>query len=451
MLTFEQARLLYTRFKTEEKAFKRLQKLHDYYVGEHEIVNKKERKSNKTYRIVHNFAKYITTISTGYFLGSPVSYVYSKEQFQKALDILEDNDEETVNYDNAVNCSIYGVAYELQYFDEQGEYNFVDLDPRNVIVIDDGMVKPNITDAIIFSESLLKDNEYKVRMDVYDSTERATYEFIHKTAEKTDADIPYELMEQVSHGFNKVPLIKYRNNKFELGDWEDCVALMDAYNNAVSGNVEDLADFTDAFLKLINMPDTERKDVQQAKEDKVLMLDEDGDADWLIKNVNDTFAQNVKKGLKDDIHKFSFVPDMSDESFGSNLSGVAIKYKLLALEQVRGQKARMFRKALTDRLDFINKYVGMTNSDLFDHRDIKIQFNPNLPPNLLEEAELVAKLQSILPQEVLLSLLSFVQDVKQVMEMKKEEDEEKFAAYDFSQPGQEAQQTDEVADTNADN
>ncbi|MEB8649322.1 phage portal protein [Bacillus cereus] len=447
MLTFEQARIRYTRFKTEDKAFKRLQKLHDYYVGEHEIRKKKERKGNKTYRIVHNFAKYITTISTSYFLGSPVSYVYSKPQFEKALNILEDNDEETVNYDNAVNCSIYGVAYELQYFDEQGEYNFVDLDPRNVIVMDDGMVKPHLTDAIVFSETLLKDNEYKVRMDVYDNTERATYEFIHKVAEKADADIPYELVEQVPHGFERVPIIKYKNNKFELGEWEDCVALMDAYNNAVSGNVEDLSDFTDAFLKLRNMLDTEREDIQKVKDDKVFLLDEDGDADWLIKNVNDTFAQNVKRGLKEDIHKFSFVPDMSDESFGSNLSGIAIKYKLLALEQVRGQRVRMFRKALTDRLDFINKYVGMTNSDIFDHRDVKIQFNPNLPPNLLEEAELVAKLQSTLPQEVLLSLLSFIQDVKQVMEMKKQEDEE---AYDGYSNLEDEKDSNEVADTDAD-
>lgn len=428
-----------------------MQKLYDYYVGEHEIMKKAERKSNKTYRIVHNFAKYITTISTGYFLGSPVSYVYSKPQFEKALNILEDNDEETVNYDNAVNCSIYGVAYELQYFDEKGEYNFVDLDPRNVITIDDGRVKPTITDAIVFSETLLKENEYKVRMDIYDDKERATYEFIHKVAEKTDVDIPYELVERVPHGFDKVPIIKYRNNKFELGDWEDCVALMDAYNHAVSGNVEDLADFTDAFLKLRNMVDTQRDDIQRAKDDKVFLLDEDGDADWLIKNVNDTFAQNIKKGLRDDIHKFSFVPDMSDESFGSNLSGVAIKYKLLALEQVRGQKARMFRKALTDRLDFINRYVGMTNSDFFDHRDVKIQFAPNLPPNLLEEADLVQKLQGILPEEVLLSLLSFIQDVKQVKEMKKKEDEEKFETYGFGQTDQEDQQTNEVADTNADN
>ncbi|ADY20355.1 phage portal protein [Bacillus paranthracis] len=430
MLEFEQARMLYTRFKTEEKAFKRLQKLHDYFVGDHDIKNKKARKGNKTYRIVHNFAKYITTISTGYFLGTPVSYVYSKGHFEKALDILEDNDEETVNYDNAVNCSIYGIAYELQYFDEQGEYNFVDLDPRNVIVIDDGRVKPTITDAIVFSETLLKENEYKVTMDVYDKEARYTYEFIHKVSEKSDTDIPYELVDLDYHGFDKVPIIKFRNNKFEMGDWEDCIELMDAYNNAVSGNVEDLADFTDAFLKLINMPDTERKDIQQAKEDKVLMLDEDGDADWLIKNVNDTFAQNIKNELKNDIHKFSFVPDMSDESFGSNLSGVAILYKLLALEQVRGQKARMFKKALTDRLDFINKYVGLTQHDFFDHCDVKLQFKPNLPPNLLEEADLVQKLQGILPQEVLLSLLSFIQDVKQVIEMKDKEDEKKFGGYE---------------------
>ncbi|PGT18103.1 portal protein, partial [Bacillus cereus] len=106
------------------------------------------------------------------------------------------------------------------------------------------------------------------------------------------------------------------------------------------------------------------------------------------------FVNNVKTRLESDIHKYTFVPNMNDENFGGNLSGVAIKYKLLALEQVRGQKERMFNKALTDQLAIIKGYLDKftSNGKSFELKDVKLQFTPNLPPNYLEEADLVVKL-----------------------------------------------------------
>ena len=70
------------------------------------------------------------------------------------------------------------------------------------------------------------------------------------------------------------------------------------------------------------------EDIQQMKENRVIILDEDGEADWLIKSENDTVSENLKNRYKNDIHKFAKVPDLSDEAFSSNASGVAIKYKL---------------------------------------------------------------------------------------------------------------------------
>lgn len=449
MLTFEQARNLYFRFKTTDavgksKGFKQLQKLYEYYMGKHAICDKAQRSNgNKTYRVVHNYPQYVATISTGYFMGMPVSYVSTgKDELEPALDIMDDNDGQTVDYDNALDMSIYGRAFRLFYHDEQGELNYKDLDPRNVIVVDNGAVKEKLTDAIYFSENLTKDNTIQVRMWLYDEFEVEEYEFEFKAdyladskTNITELTIPYKEVDIVTHnitdeeGKPKLPIIKIPNNKFELGDYEPHLTLIDAYNDLVSGNMEDLADFTDALLKLVNLNETNHEDISSLKEDKVIMLNEDGDADWLIKQINDTFVNNVKTRLESDIHKYTFVPNMNDESFGGNLSGVAIKYKLLALEQVRGQKERMFNKALTDQLAIIKGYLDKftSNGKSFELKDVKLQFTPNLPPNYLEEADLVTKLRAAgLPDKFIYSFLSKVQDVDHLIEMKKEEEEEKM-------------------------
>ncbi|HFU6610042.1 TPA: phage portal protein [Bacillus paranthracis] len=449
MLTFEQARNLYFRFKTtnameENKGFRRLQRLYEYYMGRHAICEKPNRgEGYKTYRVVHNYPQYVATISTGYFMGMPVSYISEdKDALEPALDIMEDNDGQTVDYDNALDMSIYGRAFRLFYTDEKGELNFKDLDPKNVIVIDDGKVKESLTDAIYFSENLNANNNVDVRMFVYDKEQMVEYYFEakmewFKTSESgfnsADIEIPYKVVNEETHnitdeeGNPKLPIIKFKNNKFELGDYEPHLSLIDAYNDLVSGNMEDLSDFTDAFLKLVNMNETDMDDIKRLKEEKVLMLDENGDADWLIKQVNPEFVNSMKDRLEADIHKYTFVPNMNDANFGGNLSGVAIKYKLLALEQVRGQKERMFNKALTDQLAIIKGYLDRTkpSGKSFELKDVKLQFTPNLPPNFLEEADLVTKLRTAgLPDEYVYAKLSDVQDVEHILEMKKSQEEE---------------------------
>ena len=58
------------------------------------------------------------------------------------------------------------------------------------------------------------------------------------------------------------------------------------------------------------------------KKNRVMLLPQDGDASWLIKQTNDAAAENIKTRLDKDIHRFSGVPDMSDENFAGNASGV---------------------------------------------------------------------------------------------------------------------------------
>ena len=82
------------------------------------------------------------------------------------------------------------------------------------------------------------------------------------------------------------------------------------------------------------------------KENRVLLMDEGTSAEWLIKQINDAYVENMKNRLDKDIHKFAKCPNMSDQEFASNASGIAIKFKLLGTENLVSIKERKFKRGL---------------------------------------------------------------------------------------------------------
>lgn len=184
-----------------------------------------------------------------------------------------------------------------------------------------------------------------------------------------------------------------------------------------------MAQFTDSYLVLVNMGGTNGADVDNMVKKRVLLVDSDGDAKWLIKDVNDAWIENYKNRIKSDIHKFSNTPDMSDETFGNNLSGVSLRYKLLGMEQLRSSKERKFKKGLQRRIELICNFLSITNKEL-TYTGIDMQFNNTLPQNILETSQIIQNLSNYLSVETLIEQLPFVENAKEEIEKKKSEDAE---------------------------
>ena len=219
-----------------------------------------------------------------------------------------------------------------------------------------------------------------------------------------------------------VPIVVYNNNEEEIGDFESVISLIDAYDKMESDSLNDFEYFVDAYLCLSGLvADTD--DISTMKENRVLLLDSDSDAKWLIKDTNDTNIENVKSRLDADIHKFSKVPDISDEAFSGNSSGVAIKYKTLPMENVVAIKERKFKKGLQRRIELIFAIMSKT-SGAYDWRSIDITFTRNLPTNETEIANVVNSLKDIVSEETLLAQIPFVEDVQDELEKVKKEREE---------------------------
>lgn len=398
-----------------------LQKMEDYYSGKHNILNKKNRTADKEdAKLIHDYPGYITTIATAYFLGKPISYTLQddklKKDFEKLSEYLSTEEEQQENFEHSENCSIFGKSYELWYKNVDNTIGNVVVDPRDCFILRDNTVKKEITAAVRWDKTKNKEDKWVYTLEVYDSTTVTTYEFLSESDKK---EVPNIKGVTKLHGFNQVPIIEFLNNKRAFGDFKKVVSLIDGYDETASTSVDDMTDFTDALLVLTNVGGTDKETLKKIKEDKLMLIDDDGDAKWLIKQVNDSYAQNNKNRLNQDIHKFSMIPDMQDKEFSGNSSGVALGYKLLALEQLAAQKEMHFKKAINQRLqlmiDFHNLKIKAT--------DIQKVFTRNVPKNLVEAADTAQKLQGIVSHETILSILPFIEDAKVELEkIKAEED-----------------------------
>lgn len=415
-LTIEDIEGYITRFRLERD---RMQKLKDYYLGKHDILTREDKKDTAPdNRLVNAFPKYITDMHVGYFVGQPILYsandLKSEEDdalLEKLMEIYKYNDEQEENLELAKMCSIMGKAYELMWVDDDANVRFNYIDPTEMFVIYDMSIEKKILYAVRFYE--YDDAGINTRyVEVYDKKTVRYYEGVGGL----------KLAKETPHYYGDVPVILYENNKEQQGDFEPAMTLIDSYDLSASNTLNDMEQFTDAYLVLVNMLGTDDEDVKKLRDDRVLLIDDNGDAKWLIKDVNDAWVENYKNRTQRDIHKFSYTPDMTDENFGSNLSGVSLSYKLLAMEQLRSNKERKFKKGLQRRIELICNFLKITNKEL-TYTGIDMQFNNTLPTNVLEMAQIVSTLLPVLSKETLIEQLPFVENAKEEMEKKEAEED----------------------------
>lgn len=401
-------------------------KLKGYYAGQHDILHKEARNHGApNNKVVANFCKYISDMDTGFFIGKPVAYssfTGNGDEVQALQDIFKYNDEAAHNMELAEEASITGDGYELLYMDADANIRFRRIPSEEVILVCDASLEENVMLGIRHYRVYDLDGAtYQEYVDVYDDSTVTNYSYDSGTLRLISAPQP--------HFFSDVPIVEYANNQLHQGDFEGVITQIDAYNLAQSCTMDDMEDFTDAYLCLAGMGGTTGEDVQEMRRNKVLLLDNTGDAKWLIKNLNDTYIENMKSRLEKDIHKFSSVPDMSDEAFSGNASGVAIKYKLIGMEQIRSRKEVAFRKGLQRRIELIADMLRTKSAADIDFRDIEITFTANIPADIKEQADIVKELYGLVSQKRLLSLLPFIADPAAEMDELKHEEADRQDAY----------------------
>ena len=403
------------------------QKLERYYVGDHDILHSERTdKTGGDNRIVNNMARYITDTATGYFLGQPVVYSSENEEYLQTIqDIFDYNDEQDHNTELGKQCSIKGDCFEMVYLDEDGRIRLGLVFPENLILFyetESEFTSPLA--AIRMVRGMDKNGNILLRVEFWTWT-RVIY------LQSFNGGV-LEVTGWKEHYWNDVPFCEYVNNRERIGEFEGVLSEIDAYNRVQSNTANYFQYNDDAILKVTRLGDVDSKDIAQMKRERAVILEDGGDVGWILKTVDDTALENYKNRLREDIHLGANVPNMTDEAFGGNLSGVAVSYKLWGLEQICAIKERKFKRALQRRIELITHVLNLLGHN-YDYRDLDMQFRRNKPQNILEQSQIIGNLSSMLPKETLLQLLPFVDNPKEELEKLEEEKQEGVESFGMYQ------------------
>lgn len=399
-----------------------------YYQGKHKILEDAKREN----RLVCNHAKDISDTASSYFIGNPVTYK-SDADIKDLTDSLETAGADETDGDNGLDLSIYGLAYEYVYVKEN-ENNLLtkNLSPENTFMVKDDSIEENELFAVYY---YVRKDDSGTRPEHYIATVLTpNYKYELDIQNNEVPQLTTEL--PVPHYLGEIPIIEYLNNKLAIGDFELQIPLIDAYNALMSDRITDKEQFIDAILAIYGTllsdedePGTEEEDqnIKKAKERlkkyKVLEMPDTAKAEYLTRTFDESGVEILKKAIEQDIHKFSHIPCMSDESFGGNVSGVAMEFKLLGMENITKIKTRYYRKGLRKRIRIFCNYLALHGKSV-DPAGITMTFTRALPKNLLEISQIVANLWGKVSRKTLLSQVPFVDDVDEELKALDEETEE---------------------------
>lgn len=413
--------------REHEKQIPRFKKLKKYYLGEHDILSKQRAKNKPNYKPVCNHAKDIADTSTGYFMGNTISYSNSEDTDIDELLIAFDNAEvDESDHDNALDMAIYGVAYEYVYAREnENILDIKSLEVENTFIVYDD----SIEQQPLFGVYYFKRKENKADTETYQAvimTKQFVYSIVLEGKEKgviSDKPVP--------HNMGDIPIIEYKNNKYSIGDFEQQIGLIDSYNSLTANRINDKEQFIDSILVLYGarLGDDEEESIKAMEslaEHKLLELHPEARAEYLSKTLNENEVETLRNAVKQDIYTFSHIPNLTDENFAGNSSGVAMEFKLLGLEMITKIKQRYYVKGLKKRIKLFANYLGLTQIAI-DANSIIPNFSRSLPKNLLEISQIVSNLDGKVSQETLLSQIPFVEDPMSEIEKVNEEKQENIA------------------------
>lgn len=367
-----------------------------------------------------NFIQKFVNEEASYCCGNKITY----SSHSNNPDVIEDirvnfcHWKEKHNKELCKQSLIFNEAYELYYIDSNGMFNSLICTPLDSYILQDDFGN---TQLFIRFWTKKFDETHTLYADVYTDADIGHYTvigdvFTPTTGVKADVNV-----------FGKVPVSVVQIGTIDESLFSTLKGLQDGYETNLSDMVNEISDFRNAYLvfmncKLDDTPDADGKsDLDKMKEKGVMNLRGDKtDAKWLIKEINDSFVQNTLNTLEDKMYQLASHIN-NNEKLVSNTSSLALRNRLISLEEKCTNNIQALIDAIKVRLQFLFIYLRIKQNKDYDWKDIDIKVTPNIPTDDLMISQIISQLNGKLSTKTGLKQLSFVDNVDNEMaELEKE-------------------------------
>ena len=377
----------------------------DYFYGKHKILQRTfDDKSKPNNQVMCNIPKYIVQVRTGFFSSSPLTLESENPEYLKDIrKVLEYNDFKQIFNQLDTYCSIYGHSFLVMYMNEEGRISFTAQNPTDWIYVRDNSLEQKPKFAIRYYAWWDDvENMQMYDIELYTDKEIINYE---------GSPVNLKEVSRRPHYFNGLPIVEFMENESRQGSYENVISLIDTYELMLSDTANTINYFSDCYLVLTGMQETQAEDIARMKNDRVLLVPEGCEASFLTKNVSENYNENMLKRLQEQIFVVACTPLLSDSSFSSNSSGVAIQFKLFSMEKSVQLKENIFRAGFNRMFNLIKDMINLYERKSYTEDDRIIQtFTRSLPMDLSALADSISKLNGVVSRRTLMSQLDFVSD-----------------------------------------
>ena len=383
------------RFAMEERP--RRARLLEYYRGEQGVRKGPVAQGRPNNQLTANYARYITDVHTGYFLGQSPTLTFERRRAQERMSrALEEAGLEPMLYAAARDMSICGEGYLLTYVTPKGP-KLARLDPLETFMLTCGVRQEPVAAVRVHHEK-----GDSMQGELYLPGSVRPWEKQGKTLTfGQSTPLPME----------GLTVTRFCNNLDRTGDFEPVCSLLDAYNVLLSGAMDDLQSVANAFLALYGVMGTTQEDIDRANRSRVLCLSDSGRAEFVVKDLSPEAIALMRDTIKRDLLSITMTPNLQDEAFAGNYSGVALEYKLWGIEQARAAKEQGFAAGLYHIVGLFYQALALLGTPVSG--SCTARFYKNLPQDVTRVCENLQLLGDTVSNRTKLELLPFVKDVEE--------------------------------------
>lgn len=387
------------------------------YTGDHDILHQVPRQFGPDNHLVANLPHYIVDTYNGFFTGIPPKITLDDDTSNEELQNWNDaNSFQDKLSEISKQTDIYGRSFAFIYQDEDSNTKVAYMNPTEGFMV--------------YDDTVARQPYCFVRCwkDVKSGQQTGVIYY----ADHFDAFAGDKLIDASQpNPYGIVPAVEFYGNEERQGVFDNIKTLINSLDKVLSQKANQVEYFDNAYLKVLGidldhdgdgLPDANLLGNQ-------MIYSPDADAtnatvDFISKPDGDTMQEHIIDRLVTLIYQVAMVPNLNDEAFSGNSSGVALQYKLLSMRNMASNKERKFRQALRQMYQIVFS-TGTVVHDSAAWQDLNFQFKRNLPNNLAEEAQTASALSGIVSKQTVLSTLSCVDDPQAEMERIKEEQADK--------------------------
>lgn len=393
------------------------EKMYQYYKGDTDAIKKylfvTERSNLK---INTNYIKKFIKEEVAYTLGNDITYESRNDISEEIKDIEyytahwnELHDTDLMKY-----LLIFTKVYELYYIDDNADFCSKIVKPtEGYAYVDSASGK-----VLFFIHTFKNDFETTTSyIDVY--TSDRIYHFDNKFNQIALPSI---------NMFGEVPVTIGELTEESYNDslYKDLKGLQDAFETNLSDIGNEISDFRNAYLLFKNASVDPGKIPEMKKLGVIQLKNKNSDAAWLIKNVNDTFIQNTLNRYEDTMYQLACHIN-HNEKLQSNLSGIALRSRLIVLENKCNLQIKAHKNIVKNRLRFLFIFLDKRKNIIYDYKDVKALYTPNIPSDDLATAQMLNQTpDGIISKDTARGLFSFINNKTSEAEKVKKESEEEL-------------------------